>query len=161
LKLISGITGPTRNFGDGVVYDGFFVTNRFGVCTVDGPTIVCPAAALTSRVNALITSGVAPVGISGATTNTGLTAAQLTNNPFLIRSTTGIGTFRDTTGGRFITTSVESFYVQDDLRVTRDLQLNLGFRWDFQQLNDGKTTYLKLNNFKQNLQPLLARMLTD
>jgi hypothetical protein len=56
IRLDSGLTGPTRDFGAGVVYDGFNVTNRFGVCTVQAATIVCPAAALTSRVNALITA---------------------------------------------------------------------------------------------------------
>jgi len=156
LKLVSGLTGPTRDFGAGVVYDGFNVTNRFGVCTVQAPTIVCPVAALTSRVSALITAGQAPVGISSAATNTGLTAAQLSTNPFLIRSTTGINTFLDSTGGEFITTNVESFYAQDDFRLTRDFQLNFGLRWDFQQLKDGNSTYLKLNSFKDNLQPRLG-----
>ena len=156
LKLDSGLTGPTRDFGAGVLYDGFNVTNRFGVCTVQAPTIVCPVAALTSRVNALITAGQVPVGISSAVTNTGLTAAQLSINPFLIRSTTGITTFFNSTGGEFITTNVESFYAQDDFRLTRNLQFNFGLRWDFQQLKDGNSTYLKLNSLKDNLQPRLG-----
>jgi len=156
IKLDSKLTGPTRDFGSGVVYDGFGVTNRFGVCTVQSSTIVCPAGALTSRVNALIAAGQAPGGISSASTNAGLTAAQLSTNPFLIRSTTGIGTSRDSTGGNFITTSVESFYAQDDFRLTRDIQLNLGGRWDYQQLNDDQSTYLKLNSFKHNFQPRLG-----
>jgi outer membrane receptor protein involved in Fe transport len=156
IKLDSMFTGPTRDFGSGVVYDGFTVTNRFGVCTVQGSNIVCPVSALTNRVNTLIAAGHAPSGISSAITNTGLTAAQLRTNPFLISSTTGIGTSRDSTGGNFITTSVESFYAQDDFRLTRDIQLNVGARWDYQQLNDGQSTYLKLNNFKNNLQPRLG-----
>lgn len=156
IRLDSGLTGPTRDFGAGVVYQGFNVTNRFGVCTVQAATIVCPAAALTSRVNALITAGQAPVGISSVATNTGLTAAQLGTNPFLIRSTTGITTFLDSTGGEFITTNVESLYGQDDFRLTRNFQLNVGLRWDFQQLKDGSSTYLKLNSFKNNLQPRLG-----
>ena len=156
IRLDSWFTGPRRDFGSGVVYNGFTVTNRFGVCTVQGTSIVCPAGALTSRVSALIAAGQAPTGITAATTNTGLTAAQLSTNPFLIRSTTGIATARDSTGGRFITTSVESLYVQDDFRLTRDIQLNLGARWDFQQLNDGQVTYLRLNSFKDNLQPRLG-----
>jgi len=153
IKLDSVLTGPTRDFGSSVVYDGFNVTNRFGVCTVQAATIVCPVAALTSRVNALITAGQAPAGITSAATNTGLTAAELSTNPFLIRSTTGILTFQDSTGGEFINTNVESLYAQDDFRITRDLQLNFGLRWDFQQLKNGNTTYLKLNSFKDNLQP--------
>jgi outer membrane receptor protein involved in Fe transport len=156
LKLDSHFTGPTRDFGGGVVYDGFNVTNRFGVCTVQGSTIVCPVGALTSRVNALIAAGQAPVGITSATTNTALTAAQLSTNPFLIRSTTSIMEVIETTRGHFITTNVESFYVQDDFRVTRDLQLNVGLRWDYQQLHDRESTILKLHNFKDNLEPRLG-----
>ena len=156
IKVDSRLTGPTRDFGSGVIYNGFGVTNRFGVCTVQGSTIVCPVGALTNRVNALIAAGQAPSGLTNATTNTGLTAAQLSTNPFLIRSTTGISTANDSTGGNFITTSVESFYAQDDLRLTRNVQLNIGVRWDYQQLNDGNVTYLKLNSFKDNLQPRLG-----
>ncbi|MDX6303232.1 MAG: hypothetical protein QOI77_201 [Blastocatellia bacterium] len=156
LKLISRFTGPTRDFGTGVVYEGFNVGNRFGVCTVQGGTIVCPVGALTNRVNALIAAGLAPAGITSATTNTGLTAAQLSTNPFLIRSATNITRTFDSTGGDFLTTDAESFYVQDDFRVTRNLQLNVGVRWDYQQIHSGKSIYLKLNNFKDNLQPRLG-----
>ena len=153
LKLDSHFTGPTRDFGSGVLYDGFNVANRFGVCTVQSSTIVCPVGALTNRVNALIAAGQAPVGITSATTNAGLTATQLSTNPFLIRSTTAINEVIETTRGHFVTTNVESFYVQDDFRVTRDLQLNVGLRWDYQQLHDARSTYLRLNNFKNNLEP--------
>ena len=73
-------------------------------------------------------AGRAPVGITSATTNTGLTAAQLSSNPFLIRSTTAINEVIETTGSDFITTNAESLYVQDDFRVTSDLQLNVGLR---------------------------------
>jgi len=153
IKLDSGLTGPRRDFGSGVVFDGFGVTNRFGVCTVQAATVVCPASALTSRVNALIAAGEAPAGLLNASTDTTLTSAQLSTNPFLIRSTTGISSSLDTTSGKFITTSVESFYAQDEFRLSRNIQLNLGLRWDYQQLNDGNATYLKLHNFKDNLQP--------
>jgi len=156
IKLDSGLTGPHRDFGAGVAYDGFAVTNRFGVCTVQSASVVCPASALTSRVNALIAAGQAPIGILNASTDTTLTAAQLSTNPFLIRSTTGIGTSLDTTNGKFITTSVESFYVQDEFRAARNVQVNLGLRWDYQQLNDGNATYLKLHKFKDNLQPRIG-----
>jgi hypothetical protein len=156
LRINSHFTGPKRDFGEGVVYDGFNVVNNFGVCTVQGSTIVCPAGGLTSRVNALIASGQAPAGLTGGTTNTGLTAAQLITNPFLIRSATSISNRIVDTRGSFITTNVESFYIQDDFRLTRNLQFNFGLRWDYQQLHDGKSTYLKLNNFKNNLQPRLG-----
>jgi outer membrane receptor protein involved in Fe transport len=153
IKLDSGLTGPQRDFGSGVVYDGFNVTNRFGVCTVQSANVVCPASALTSRVNSLIAAGQAPAGLLNASTDTTLTSAQLSTNPFLIRSTTGISTSLDTTNGKFITTGVEGFYVQDEFRLSRNVQVNLGLRWDYQQLNDGHATYLKLHNFKDNLQP--------
>jgi len=156
IKLDSRLAGPTRDFGAGVVYNGFSVINRFGVCTVQASTIVCPAGALTSRVNALIAAGQAPTGITGAATNAALTAGQLSTNPFLIRSTTGVSSFDDSTDGRFISTNVESFYLQNELRITRTLQLNAGARWDYQQLNDGRPSYLKLNGFKDNLQPRLG-----
>ncbi len=156
LKLDSVFTGPTRDFGAGVVYSGFNVINRFGVCTVQGTAIVCPAGALTSRVNALLAAGQLPAGIASATTNPTLTSVQLSLNPFLIRSTTGINIARDSTGGDYITSNVESLYGQDDFRLSRGFQLNFGVRWDFQQLKDGNSTYLKLNSFKNNLQPRLG-----
>ncbi|HZI50174.1 MAG TPA: hypothetical protein VFD75_20415, partial [Pyrinomonadaceae bacterium] len=156
IKLDSGLTGPQRDFGSGVVYNGFTVTNRFGVCTVQTMTVVCPASALTSRVATLIAAGQAPAGLLNASTDTTLTAAQLSTNPFLIRSTTGIGTSLDTTNSKFITTSVESFYIQDEFRLSRSVQVNLGLRWDYQQLSDGQSTYLKLNNFRDNLQPRIG-----
>jgi hypothetical protein len=90
LRVNAHSTGPKRDFGEGVVYDGFNVANNFGLCTVQESTIVCPAGGLTSRVNALIVAGGAPAGVTSAITNTGLTAAQLSTNPFLIRSTTSI-----------------------------------------------------------------------
>jgi outer membrane receptor protein involved in Fe transport len=155
-KLNSHLTGPTRDFGAGVVYEGFNAFNRFGVCTIQGSTIVCPAAALTSRVNTLIDAGRAPAGITSASTNTALTASQLSTNPFLIRSTTNITEIIDSTGNDFTTTNVESFYLQDEFRLNRDIQFNVGLRWDYQQLHNGESTFLKLNNFKDNLQPRLG-----
>jgi outer membrane receptor protein involved in Fe transport len=156
LRINSHLTGPKRDFGAGVVYDGFNVENKFGVCTVQDSTIVCPAGALTNGVNALIAAGQAPAGVTSARTNTGLTASQLITNPFLIRSTTSVSNLIVDTRGNFITTNVESFYIQDDFRFTRNLQFNLGLRWDYQQIHDGASTYLKLDSFKNNLQPRLG-----
>jgi carboxypeptidase family protein/TonB-dependent receptor-like protein len=148
--------GPTRDFGAGVVYQGFLVNNNFGVCTVQDSTIVCPAGGLTSRVNALIGAGQAPAGITNAITNTGLTSAQISTNPFLIRSTTSVSHSISDTKGNFIRTNVESFYIQDDFRFTKDMQFNVGLRWDYQQLYGAESSYLKLNSFKNNLQPRLG-----
>jgi outer membrane receptor protein involved in Fe transport len=148
--------GPTRDFGAGVVYKGFNVTNNFGVCTAQGSTIVCPAGGLTNRVNALIAAGQAPAGITSAITNTGLTAAQISTNPFLIRSTTSISNSIFDTRGDFIRTNVESFYIQDDFRFRKNVQFNVGLRWDYQQLYDAESTYLKLDSFKNNLEPRLG-----
>lgn len=147
------LTGPTRDFGSGVVFDGFAVLNSFGVCTVQGSTIVCPAAGLTNRVNALIAAGQAPAGLTRATTNTSLTAAQLSTNPFLIRSTTNVADANFNTGGEFTTTNVESFYLQDDFKIVKKVQLSFGLRWDYQQAYAGGSSYLKLNSFKDNVQP--------
>lgn len=145
--------GPKRDFGSGVVYEGFAVLNNFGVCTVQGSNIVCPAAGLTNRVNALIAAGRAPSGLTRATTNTNLTAAQLSVNPFLIRSTTTVSDFDLNTHDEFTTTNVESFYFQDDFKITKHMQLNFGLRWDYQQAYTGESAYLKLNSFKDNVQP--------
>lgn len=155
-RINSHLTGPTRDFGEGVVYDGFNALNNFGVCTVQDSLILCPATGLTSRVTALIAAGRAPAGITSAITSTGLTAAQLSTNPFLIRSTTGIGNSIFSTKGDFISTNVESFYIQDDFRFTKHLQFNAGLRWDYQQAYAGTLTYLRLNSFKDNMQPRLG-----
>src|SRR4030095_12690598 len=54
-------------------------------------------------------------------------------------------------------TSVEGFYVQDDWRVARNLQFNLGVRWDMQQAYDaGGGTYLTLNDWFDTLQPRIV-----
>ncbi|MEK6279994.1 MAG: TonB-dependent receptor [Acidobacteriota bacterium] len=153
-------TGPARSFLDpatatNVALQGFRVTNNWGVCTIQGTTVVCPAAALTSRVQALLTAGVnLGTGINATSTNTGLSAAQLSTNPFLIRSTTRVRDFRLISSAGDTYTNVESFYVQDDYKINRNIQLNLGLRWDYQQAyGSGAQEYLKLNNFWHNIQP--------
>ncbi|HEV2762917.1 MAG TPA: TonB-dependent receptor, partial [Pyrinomonadaceae bacterium] len=135
---------------------GYRVTNNFGVCTVQGSNVVCPAQALVNRVNAIITAGQAPAGITSASLNTGLTSAQLSTNPFLVLSSVRVRDFVLDTGGEPTTTNTQGFYVQDDFKVTRNLTLNLGVRLDYQQSYGTVSDYLKFNDFKDNLQPRLG-----
>jgi len=95
-----------------------------------------------------------PAGYTADAITAPITAAEALNNPFLVRLTTRIRDFRL---NAMTQTDVESFYVQDDWRVARNLQFNLGVRWDYQQArgNEG-VTYLKLNDWFDNLQPRLG-----
>ena len=83
-----------------------------------------------------------------------ITEAQAFGNPFLVRLTTRVRDFQlhaDTY------TDVQGFYVQDDYKITDNIQVNLGLRWDYQQAyQEGGGTYLKLNNFISNTQPRLG-----
>ncbi|HEY0405606.1 MAG TPA: TonB-dependent receptor [Pyrinomonadaceae bacterium] len=163
--ILTTSSGGPRTFADptgqevgaanpgNIMPGGIRITNNFGVCTVNGSNVVCPAAALTTRVNALIASGQAPAGITTASTNTALTAAQLQVNPFLIRTSTRVRDFFLSTQGKATTSNVESFYVQDDYKLSKNVQFNVGLRWDYQQANGINTRYVTLNNFKDNLQP--------
>jgi len=50
-----------------------------------------------------------------------------------------------------------SFYVQDDFKLSKNVQLNGGVRWDYQQsYGRGNFSYIKLNNWWDNLQPRLG-----
>jgi outer membrane receptor protein involved in Fe transport len=162
-------SGPARTFGDPTGQEagarfpatsmpgGVRVTNNFGVCIATSATAAeCPAAALTTRFNALIAAGQGPAGITTVTTNAALTAAQLSQNPILILSSVRVRDFFLNTGDGTTKTRVQSFYIQDDVKLSRDVMLNLGVRWDFQQALGTRSTYLKLNNFKDNLQPRLG-----
>jgi outer membrane receptor protein involved in Fe transport len=163
-------TGPNQTFGNplGLVSGtgdinndrattGFRVTNSFFVCTTrvigGNLTLVCPNATSGARAAALVaTPGfAAATGITGGSTVGALSQAEFFNNPFLIRSTTRVRDFSLIAGTY---TDVESAYIQDDYKISKDVQFNIGLRWDFQQAygNDG-VSYLKLNDFKDNLQP--------
>ncbi len=164
-------TGPAQTFGlqglidsgsagNSNVTNGFRVTNNFVVCTTRVitavNTAVCSSAAGTSRLAAAITAGQGPAGVAAAVTANGgtipnLTTAEANTNPLLVRSSTRV---RDFKLNAATSTRIESFYFQDDFKLTKSIQVNGGLRWDYQQAygNEGQT-YLKLNSFKDNLQP--------
>jgi len=132
--------------------NGFQVTNAFSVCTTRGTVITCPNA---NAVGALTSPGVVlPAGYTVNAAATPITLDEALNNPFLVRLSTRV---RDFQLHAQTETDVEGFYVQDDWRVTPSLQLNLGVRWDYQQArgNEG-VTYLKFNNWFDNLQPRIG-----
>jgi outer membrane receptor protein involved in Fe transport len=133
---------------------GVRVTNRFGVCTaVSATTVQCPTAALTTRLAAVVGAGQGPAGITTVTTNAALSDAQLNVNPILVLNSVRARDFFLNTGDGTTTSSVTSFYMQDEFKVTRNVQLNLGLRWDFQTAKGVRSTYLKLNKFGRNIEP--------
>jgi outer membrane receptor protein involved in Fe transport len=142
----------TGGSGDNVMI-GFRTTNNFGVCTRAGSTVTCPASALTSRVQQLINDGqLVGSGILTTTTNTGLTAAQLGVNPFLVLSSVRVRDFRLTAPRT--NTAMQAFYIQDDWKLGKNFQINGGLRWDYQQAyGSDHFSYLKLNSFKDNMAP--------
>ncbi len=131
------------------------IENRFAVCSrTSTTTITCPSASRTANVQALITAGQAPAGVTTAVTGT---VSINPTNPFLLLDVVRARDFSLDTRGDFTTTRVEGFYFQDDWKATRNLQVNMGLRWDYQQaysLTGG--TYLNLNDFVSNTQPRLG-----
>ena len=140
------------------------VTNNFFVCTTRNqagpnpgdpvlPRVVCPTANATNLFNALPVIN-RPTGFTANAVTASLSNTEFFSNPFLIRNTTRV---RDFTLDAQTETDVESFYIQDDWRVMKNLQFNIGVRWDYQQArgNEG-VTYLKLNDWFDNLQPRLG-----
>jgi hypothetical protein len=102
-------------------------------------------------VQLLINAGQAPAGVTTAVT--GAVSINPTN-PFLILDVVRARNFTLNTQGESIKTNVQSFYIQDDFKVSRNVQFNIGLRWDFQQAySRNDVSYIKLNNFKDNLQP--------
>jgi outer membrane receptor protein involved in Fe transport len=131
------------------------IENRFAVCSRSSTTtITCPSASRTANVQLLINAGQAPAGVTTAVTG----AVSINpSNPFLLLDVVRARDFSLDTRGEFTNTRTESFYFQDDWKATRNLQVNLGLRWDFQQaysLDGG--TYITLNDFVSNTQPRLG-----
>jgi len=93
-------------------------------------------------------------GPTSVVTNSALTLEQVSANPFLIRSSTRVRDFRLQTTAGDTYTNVEGFYLQDDYKLAKNVQFNFGLRWDYQQsYGSGSQSYVKLNDFKDNLQP--------
>ncbi|HEX8559250.1 MAG TPA: TonB-dependent receptor [Pyrinomonadaceae bacterium] len=155
-------TGPDRTFANplGLPFAGGFtdtnqtngyrVTNSFTVCTTRGNQIVCPSAAGVQRAGQIA----ATAGYAGGAIQGNITLAEAQNNPFLVLLSTRVRDFQ-LVADTF--TDVESFYVQEEYKATRNLQLIMGLRWDYQQAkgNQGET-FLKLNDFIANMQPRLG-----
>jgi outer membrane receptor protein involved in Fe transport len=144
-------SGLTMAVPDNNATKGAVVQNSFGVCTTRSSQIICPSAALTAL---LSTPGVVlPAGLSVGPTGS-ISADEAFNNPFLVRTTTRV---RDYELYANTYTNAEAFYVQDDWKFHPNWQVNIGARWDYQQAYGAdKTTYIKFNNFWDNLAPRLG-----
>jgi outer membrane receptor protein involved in Fe transport len=133
------------------VTNGSRITNNWLVCTVRGSVINCPSAAGVFRAQAIPAATLASLGLTVNPTANAITTAEAFGNPFLLRNTTRVRDF-ELVGKTH--TNVESFYAGDDWKLTRNLQVSFGARWDYQQgYNNGGDTYIKFNNFRDNLAP--------
>src|SRR5687767_10611947 len=148
-------TGGLFNFTAENPAGPYRIENRFAICSrTSTSTITCPNAARTANVALLIAAGQAPSGVTTAVT--GAVSINPTN-PFLLLDVVRARDFSLDTKGEFTNTRTQSFYFQDDWKATRNLQVNLGLRWDFQQsYSQGGATYLTLNDFVSNTQPRLG-----
>ncbi len=157
-RILTNATGPSRNFAATTtpILNGFRVTNQFDVCrgNTATATIICPSITVQSRAQALVAAG--RFGTQYTNTANGTVTLQDIVNPILILSAVSVRDFRLDTHGDFAHTNVESVYVQDDFRVTRNLNLNLGLRGDYQQIHTSKSKYFTLNDFISNTQPRLG-----
>ncbi len=128
------------------------VTNSFSVCTVRGAQIVCPSGTATNILSSLPATSL-PSGITSVVKGT-ITSAEANNNPFLVRTSTRV---RDFELHANTATRVYSSYIQDDWKLFKNFQINLGLRWDFQEgYNTNGEPYIKLNQFIPDTQPRLG-----
>lgn len=146
---------------------GFRVTNNFEICTIRTTQVVCPLnpniaagpgvlqSFAAQNLTALQAAGrPLPGGATSIAVVNNITANELNNNPVLVRVTTRV---RDFSLNADTKTNVESWYVQDDWKMSRNFQLNLGVRWDLQQASNANGgSYLSLNNLFDTLQPRLG-----
>lgn len=150
-------TGADLNFNSAAHPPGpNRIENRFAVCArTSTTTITCPSQSRVDNVALLIAAGQAPAGVTTAA----LGAVSINpTNPFLLLDVVRTRDFSLFTGDEFVNTRTESFYIQEDWRATRNLQVNLGLRWDFQQAYGlgGDEVYLTLNDWVSNTQPRLG-----
>ncbi len=144
------------------------ITNNFSVCSVrvinNANTVVCPSSSAVFNLKAAYNAGKLPADITGGVVQVGsgcapgcppgLTQAEAFGNPFIVRSSTRV---RDFELHANTYTQVWSGYVQDDWKILKNLQLNLGLRWDFQSgYNTDGQPYIKLNQFWHDMQPRLG-----
>jgi outer membrane receptor protein involved in Fe transport len=141
---------PDFSGGGSNVVNGYRAQNSFAVCTTRGSTLVCSNATAVAIGQALLAGGGAPAGITSVI-NDALTTTEANTNPFLIRLSTRVRDFQIIAHG--VKTPVESFYFQDDFKISPSVQFNFGLRWDYQQAKIEGESYIKFNSFKDNLQP--------
>ncbi|HMJ25236.1 MAG TPA: TonB-dependent receptor [Pyrinomonadaceae bacterium] len=143
------------NGADSNTVHGSRNTNNWLVCTVRGTVITCPTAAGVTRASAIPAATLASLGLTVNPAATTITTAEAFGNPFIVRNTTRVRDF-ELVGKTY--TNAESFYVQDDWKFLPNWQFNIGARWDYEQAynNDG-TSYIKFNNWWDNLAPRLGR----
>src|SRR5262249_16169859 len=104
----AGVPFPSTSMPNGVR-----ATNNFRVCVaVTPPGAQCPTATITTTFNRLIAAGTGPAGITSASVNSGLTAAQLSVNPILISTSYRTRDFSLNTGSDSTKTRMEAFYIQ-------------------------------------------------
>jgi outer membrane receptor protein involved in Fe transport len=146
-------SGLAQQHSDDNVLHGYRVnSNAMSVCTVRSSVIVCPSSAAQARLAALPAASL-PAGLTVGPVGT-ITADEALNNPFLVRLSTRVRDF-ELVGKT--STRVFSNYIQDDWRLTKNVQLNLGLRWDWQaSYGNGGATYMKLQQFIPNTQPRLG-----
>lgn len=151
-------TGSNFSFGGGNPPGPHRIENRFAICArTSTTTITCPSATRTTRVANIIAAGQAPAGVTTAVT--GAVSVNPTN-PFLLLDVVRARDFSLNTQGGKTNSDTYSFYIQDDWKITRDIQLNVGSRWDMQKAYSvNGVRYLSnsnLTNWFDTLQPRIG-----